>query len=107
MRWMVLILGLSLFGCVVAPYQARYQGPPPLQSTNMAQVDAMAGAQQPVAYKVGFLEGCDSGNVSAGRNLYIFKKDVERFGKDDLYKQGWNDGFNRCVSGAEATTGNN
>lgn len=107
MRWIVVILGLSLSGCIVAPYQARYQGPPPLQSTNMAQVDAMAGAQQPVAYKVGFMEGCDSGHLSAGNNSFIFKKDTNRFETDDVYKQGWNDGFNRCVSGAGVTAGNN
>ena len=105
MRWMVVILAVLLSGCVVAPYGARYQGPPPLQSTTMAQVNAMAGAQQPVAYKVGFMEGCDSGYVSAGNNSFIFKKDVERFGKDDLYQQGWNDGFNRCASGEGVAAG--
>ncbi|MDH5764293.1 MAG: hypothetical protein OEZ51_15095 [Nitrospinota bacterium] len=106
MRWMVLMLGLFLSGCV-AHYQARYQGPPPMQSTTLVQVDSMVGAQQPVEYKVGFMEGCDSGHVSAGNNSFIFKKDVERFGKDDLYKQGWTDGFNRCASGGGVTAGNN
>ena len=61
----------------------------------------MVGAQQPPAYKVGFMEGCDSGYVSGGNTSYIFKKDTNRFDTDDVYKQGWNDGFNRCVSGAE------
>lgn len=105
MRWMVLILGVFLFGCVVAPYQARYQGPPPMQSTTLAQANAMVGVQQPTAYKVGFMAGCDSGHVSAGNNSFIFKKDVERFGKDDLYQQGWTDGFNRCVSGGGTAAG--
>ncbi len=103
---MVLILGLFLSGCYYAHYQPRYQGPPPLQTTTMAQVDAMVGAQQPAAYKVGFMEGCDSGHLSAGNNSFIFKKDTNRFDTDDVYQQGWNDGFNRCVSGAGVTAGN-
>ncbi len=98
MRWMVLFSALFLSGCVVH-YGARYQGPPPLKSTTLGQVNSMVGAQQPSAYKVGFMEGCDSGRLSAGDNSYIFKKDVERFKTDDVYQQGWNDGFNRCVSG--------
>ena len=105
MRWMVLILGLVLSGCV-AHYQSGYQGPPPLQATSMAQVNAMVGAQQPAAYKVGFMEGCDSGRLSAGDNSFLFKKDTDRFDRDDVYQQGWNDGFNRCVSGEGASSGN-
>ena len=105
MRWMVLILGLFLSGCY-AHYQPRYQGPPPLQATSIEQVNAMVGAQQPSAYKVGFMGGCDSGHLSAGNTSYIFKKDTARFEIDDAYKQGWNDGFNRCVSGEGVTVDN-
>jgi len=103
MRWMVLILGLFLSGCY-AHYQGRYyaEGPAPLLSTSMAQVDEMVGTQQPAAYKVGFMEGCDSGSLSAGNTSYLFKKDADRFETDDVYKQGWNDGFNRCISGEGA-----
>ena len=104
MRWMALILGLLLSGCY-AHYQGRYyqdDGPPPLLSTSMDQVNAMVGVQQPAAYKVGFMEGCDSGRLSSGNNSYLFKKDTNRFDTDDVYKQGWNDGFNRCVSGEGA-----
>ncbi len=106
MHLIVVILGLLLSGCMVSYQQPSYQGPPPLLATSMAQVNVMVGVQQPAAYKVGFMEGCDSGNVSAGNNSYIFKKDVERFDTDDIYQQGWNDGFNRCVSGATVTAGN-
>lgn len=107
MRWMVLILGFFLSGCY-AHYQPRYQaqGPPPLQSTSIEQVNAMVGAQQPSAYKVGFMGGCDSGYLSAGDTSYIFKKDTARFETDDAYKQGWNDGFNRCVSGSGVSVSN-
>lgn len=108
MRWMVLILALFLSGCVVhsqGRYQ-RYQGPPPLQTTSIEQANAMVGVQQPAAYKVGFMGGCDSGHLSAGDTSYIFKKDTARFETDDAYKQGWSDGFNRCVSGGGVTTDN-
>ena len=103
MRWMIVILGLSLSGCY-AHYQSRYQppryqGPPPLQTTTIDQVNAMVGVQQPAGYKVGFMEGCDSGRLSGGNNSYLFKKDSTRFETDDEYKQGWSDGFNRCVAG--------
>ena len=106
MRWMVLILGLSLSGCVVGHYQPRYQGPPPLQTTGIEQVNAMVGAQQPPSYKVGFMGGCDSGHLSAGDTSYLFKKDTGRFDTDDAYKQGWSDGFNRCVSGDGVSASN-
>ncbi|MEE8259726.1 MAG: hypothetical protein V3R14_01875 [Nitrospinaceae bacterium] len=111
MRWMVLILGFSLSGCIIAPYEARYQqpryqGPAPLQTTSIEQVNAMVGVQQPAAYKVGFMGGCDSGHLSAGETSFIFKKDTARFDTDDAYKQGWNDGFNRCVSGTGVTVDN-
>ena len=104
MRWLVFVLAVFLSGCI-AHYQGRYEGPPPMQSTSMAQANSMVGVQQPVAYKVGFMAGCDSGRVSAGSNSFIFKKDVERFGKDDLYQQGWNDGFSRCSSGEGIAAG--
>ena len=110
MRWMVLIVGLFLAGCY-AHYQGRYQppryqGPPPLQATSIEQVNAMVGVQQPAAYKVGFMAGCDSGYLSGGNTSYIFKKDANRFETDDAYKQGWNDGFNRCISGAGVPASN-
>ncbi len=108
MRWMIVILALFLSGCIVhsqGRYQ-RYQGPPSLQTTTMTQVDTMVGAQQPAAYKVGFMQGCDSGRLSAGDNSFLFKKDTNRFDTDDVYQQGWNDGFNRCVSGAGVTASN-
>jgi hypothetical protein len=76
-------------------------------STSMAQVNAMVGVQQPSGYKVGFMEGCDSGRLSAGNNSFLFKKDTNRFDTDDVYKQGWNDGFNRCVSGEGAPAASN
>lgn len=105
MRWLVLILGIFLSGCFVHYDGAAYQGPPPLLTTTLAQVNGMVGAQQPAAYKVGFMQGCDSGRVSAGENSYIFKKDVERFSTDDVYRQGWDDGYNRCFSGGGPAAG--
>lgn len=105
MRWLVVVLAISLSGCIAHYGGTHHQGPPPLLATSMAQVDSMVGNQQPAAYRVGFMQGCDSGHVSAGNTSYIFKKDVERFGTDDVYQQGWTDGYNRCSSGAGAAVG--
>ena len=102
MRWMVLMSAVFLSGCVVHYSGQRNEGPPPLRATTLEQVNSMAGAQQPSAYKVGFMQGCDSGRLSAGDNSYLFKKDVDRFSTDDVYQQGWNDGYDRCASGEGA-----
>ncbi len=97
MRWIIALTGLLLTGC--ASYYGGgysggyYYGP---RATSIDQVDLMVGAQQPVEYRVGFQGGCDSGYVSAGNTAYTFKKDVQRYDVDPLYKQGWDDGHSRC-----------
>jgi hypothetical protein len=53
----------------------------------------------PAEYQLGWEDGCDSG-LSAGSPLfyklmYGFKKRPE-MGANDLYKQGWNEGFTYC-----------
>jgi len=65
-------------------------------ATSMKQVERQVGAHQPLAYKQGYKDGCDSGYVAAGHPYYKFAKDVTRYGKDELYKQGWDDGFRVC-----------
>ena len=65
-------------------------------ATSMKEVDREVGAGQPVPYKVGFKDGCDSGYVAAGHPYYKFKKDIARYSRDELYKQGWDDGFRVC-----------
>ena len=66
------------------------------QTTSLEQVERLAGVQQPVQYKVGYQEGCDSGLLSAGDSSYKFQKDSHRYSVDDLYKHGWDDGYKNC-----------
>jgi hypothetical protein len=60
-------------------------------ATKMNQVPA-----GPPEYQQGFLAGCDSGYVAAGHVYYRWNKDVSRYPSDELYKQGWDDGFQTC-----------
>ena len=50
----------------------------------------------PPGYQEGFAAGCDSGYVAAGHPYYRFRKDPSRFAADEMYRQGWNDGFATC-----------
>lgn len=83
------ILVLALAGC----------------ATDMRKVDRDVGAGQPPAYKEGYAAGCDSGYVAAGHPYYKFRKDVSRFAADDLYKQGWGDGYSVCKGQYDAIGG--
>jgi hypothetical protein len=74
---LVILVAVALSGC----------------ATTMDNVDREIGASQPIAYKQGYSDGCDSGYVAAGHPYYRFKKDVNRYSSDSLYKQGWDDGF--------------
>lgn len=65
-------------------------------ATDMQRVDREIGSNQPPSYKQGYADGCDSGYVAAGHPYYRFKKDVIRFTSDNIYKQGWDDGFSVC-----------
>jgi hypothetical protein len=74
-------------------------------ATSMLEVDRDVGSGQPPEYKIGYQNGCDSGVAAADNPYYRFKKDVYRYKSDDLYKQGWDDGFNVCKGKYEATKG--
>ena len=76
----LIILSLFLISCV----------------TTIDRVNQEVGINQPLQYKEGYQSGCDSGYVSAGNPYYRFNKDVNRYSKDELYKQGWDDGYNIC-----------
>lgn len=56
-------------------------------------VDNMIGPNQPEPYKTGFVEGFGSGQKAEGSLYDKFQKNVMRFSQDDLYRQGWTDGF--------------
>lgn len=71
-------------------------------ATNMSMVDQEVGAGQPQAYKQGYRDGCDSGYVASGHPYYRFSKDVSLYGSDNLYKQGWDDGYGVCKGSYES-----
>lgn len=64
-------------------------------ATTSTEVNRYA-AGQPFEYKEGFQAGCNSGYVAAGHPYYKFNKNVKRYNVDDLYRTGWDDGFNVC-----------
>lgn len=57
---------------------------------------------QPHAYTQGMEDGCASGYVAAGHPYYRFTKNVDRYGSDSLYRQGWDDGLVQCKGRYEA-----
>jgi len=60
--------------------------------------EAMIERGFPPAYADGYDDGCASGKEAAGGLLAETRKDVERYGTDAAYTQGWNDGFEKCKS---------
>ncbi len=56
-------------------------------------IDNLIGPGQPEPYRVGFGDGYGSGKKSEGSLYDKFRKDVYRFSQDELYRQGWQDGF--------------
>ncbi|HBB79235.1 hypothetical protein GFL09_06570 [Pseudomonas stutzeri] len=54
----------------------------------------------PEDFADGFEAGCSSGRQAAGA-LNKFRKDVPRYSKQQLYAEGWNDGFRQCQATAE------
>lgn len=85
----LMLLGFT--GCATYGY-----GPAVAGYTSLDEVNRAVGDHQPVEYRVGYMEGCDSGHVSAGKAGFTFKKDQARFEKDALYQRGWEDGYVRC-----------
>lgn len=58
--------------------------------------EAMIERGHPPAYADGYADGCSSGKEAAGGLFAETRKDASRHGTDDLYTQGWNDGFEEC-----------
>tara|TARA_B100000959_G_C14454711_1_gene408316 strand:+ start:92 stop:451 length:360 start_codon:yes stop_codon:yes gene_type:complete len=75
-----LLASLCLAGCV----------------TSRTDINDMRGSNQPVEYRQGFVEGCDSGYNAAGSNSYFYRKDIDRYLNDKLYQKGWLDGLDKC-----------
>lgn len=68
----------------------------------ISQKEAMINQGYPLPYADGFDDGCHSGNQAGGSMFDRFKKDVNRFGADNQYAQGWSDGFRQCETEQEA-----
>jgi len=71
-------------------------------ATPMQQTERDIGSHQPQEYKEGYTDGCGSGQKAGGYIYAKFNKDVIRYSTDQLYKQGWDDGFNICKSRFES-----
>ena len=52
---------------------------------------------KPIIFKHGFKDGCNSGYEVAGSDMSKFKKSKE-YVSNDLYKQGWDQGFEHCIN---------
>jgi hypothetical protein len=50
----------------------------------------------PPAYAAGYADGCASGKEAAGGLFASARKDASRYGADDQYAAGWDDGFEKC-----------
>ena len=68
-----------------------------------AQVEKQVG-NQPAQYKKGFRAGCNSGYAAAGNPYNKFTKNLNLYKNEELYKNGWDDGFIFCKSSYESTT---
>jgi hypothetical protein len=53
---------------------------------------------KPPAYTEGHADGCRSGFNAAGNPYYKMTKDPQRFASDQMYAQGWTDGYSTCKS---------
>jgi hypothetical protein len=58
--------------------------------------EAMIERGLPPAYARGYDDGCASGKENAGGFFAEARKDASRYGADDQYRQGWDDGFAKC-----------
>ena len=50
---------------------------------------------QPPMFKQGYIDGCESGYEAGGSMMTEFKRG-EEYVSIDLYRQGWDEGFNTC-----------
>lgn len=74
--------------------------------TACAPVDAVTRrntAGQPPDYVEGYRDGCGSGYVAAGHPYAQFRKELNQYLNDPVYKTGWDDGFATCKGRYEST----
>ena len=58
------------------------------------------------AYRSGYISGCSSGQVYAGKSGPEAPRDDTRYGSDPEYTKGWNDGQQECYTDAMASPRN-
>lgn len=58
--------------------------------------ETMIARGHPPAYAAGYADGCASGREAAGGLLADARRDASRYGGDDQYTAGWEDGFEKC-----------
>ena len=62
----------------------------------------LAALATALAYAEGYADGCASGKEAAGGLFAEALKDASRYGADDQYTRGWNEGFEECRRGTAA-----
>lgn len=83
---MLTFLSVTLSSCAVfAPISK--------ESTN-----SMLGGYGSPAFKTGFHAGCQSGYSNAGNPYNPFNKNREVYEQGGDYKDGWDEGYQRCFS---------
>lgn len=58
--------------------------------------EAMIAQGHPPAYADGYDDGCSSGKEAAGGLFAEARQDASRYGADERYTAGWDDGFENC-----------
>lgn len=75
-KLIALLFSMMLIGCI---------------STQQMVERRMPG--QPTEYKSGYVDGFESGKASMGYLYSKFQKSVTHYSDNDLYRQGWDDGY--------------
>lgn len=87
--WGCVASAVLLAGCVATQPPAPTSPTPPSGTAAPRSVPNVNLSGYPPAFKEGFADGCDS-----LRGTY--RRDANRFGKDNNYTLGWQDGYSIC-----------
>jgi hypothetical protein len=56
---------------------------------------------KPKPYQRGYKDGCDNGEERALNSTIFKKNNTQDYKTDDLYKEGWDEGYEDCFSDKE------
>jgi hypothetical protein len=62
------------------------------------RLERVVDSDQPIDFKIGFKHGCASRYASDGYLNYKQNRDGHQYSNNDVYRVGWNEGFNSCSS---------